>query len=505
MNGSVTIGIFSGGEKRKLVLSEGQTLFDVLSEAGYLDRAACGGRGKCGKCAVRAISPCAVSDDDRRHFSDKQLADGYRLACTVRPTEDMEIELGRADGGFYVPVNEGGAADDNKSDLGIAIDIGTTTVAVSLTDANGGIIKTFTSINPQRVFGGDVISRITASISGNGGKLKELICGCLCGGIRDVTTAVEDKSRIKRTVIACNTTMSHLLLGLPCDTLGVSPFTPVDISLMHKDFAGVFGERILDCEVTLLPGISTFVGSDIVSGMYYTDMDRSDKPVLFIDLGTNGELAIGDKERILATSTAAGPAFEGGNISCGTGSVEGAICGVGIDGDRPVIRTIGGAKPVGICGTGAVETVAALAENELIDETGLLCDDFFEEGYKLADGIYFTQKDVREMQLAKSAVRAGVETLLKRFGAEYKDIAAVYLAGGFGYRIDCAKAARIGMLPEELSDRITAVGNSSLYGAVRYIADRDEARIRRIVGMSDEIALSEDKYFNEQYIENMYF
>ena len=164
---------------------------------------------------------------------------------------------------------------------------------------------------------------------------------------------------------------------------------------------------------------------------------------LFIDLGTNGEMAIGRKGKFLVTSTAAGPAFEGGNISCGTGSVPGAICAVKIENGRASFETIGGAAPKGICGTGAVSVLAELLKAGLLDETGALDDDIFDDGFEIAPGVVFTQKDVREMQLAKSAVRAGLETLLLRYGATYADIKKLYVAGGFGYRIDREKAVDI--------------------------------------------------------------
>ena len=269
--------------------------------------------------------------------------------------------------------------------------------------------------------------------------------------------------------------------------------------------------RRVRAEVTLLPGISTYVGADISAGLLSCGFDRLEEPCILIDLGTNGEMAMGNKDRILVTSTAAGPAFEGGNISCGMGSVPGAICKVRIQDNGAEVATIGDKPPVGLCGTGVIETVCELLEQELIDETGMLEEDYFDDGYELArtpegEPIVFTQKDVREIQLAKSAVRAGVETLMRRYGVTPGEVCHVYLAGGFGYKIDLAKTIAIGMLPEEFAEKTAAVGNSSLGGAVEYLAGPEAGRrLTQIVERSTEIELSSDKDFNQFYTDYMFF
>jgi len=241
---------------------------------------------------------------------------------------------------------------------------------------------------------------------------------------------------------------------------------------------------------------------------------------LLIDLGTNGEMAIGNKEKILVTSTAAGPAFEGGNISCGVGSVSGAISDVVIDGDcvngdntgqGVSVTTIGDKLPVGLCGTGVIAMVAELLKNELVDETGLLDEDYFDDGFviaKDADGeqLVFTQKDVREMQLAKAAVRAGLETLLLRYGVDYDGVDKVYIAGGFGFKMDLDKAIAIGLLPEELKGKVEAVGNSSLAGAKEAVLVKTATEeMEHICKIAKEVGLSSDKNFNEFYMDAMMF
>ena len=305
--------------------------------------------------------------------------------------------------------------------------------------------------------------------------------------------------------------MGHLLLGFSCRTLGVVPFTPVDISLMKLPFSEVFGSDLLAAEVVMLPGVTTYVGADITAGMYAYDIASSERISFLIDLGTNGEMALGNKDKLLVTSTAAGPAFEGGNITWGCGSIRGAICAAEIKNEKAQVKTIGDGPPVGICGTGVVEITDALLREELLDETGVLDDDYFDDGFPVAETaggetIVFTQKDVREVQLAKAAVRAGLETLLLRYGITYDDVAHVYLAGGFGYRMDKKKAVGIGLLPAALEDRIEAVGNSSLRGVIRYLADPEgDDAVTGIAAKAEEVSLSADKAFNEFYMDAMMF
>lgn len=305
--------------------------------------------------------------------------------------------------------------------------------------------------------------------------------------------------------------MGHLLMGYDCDTLGVYPFTPVNIDFIEGSFQEILGNDLLDASTVLLPGISTYVGGDIVSGLLSLGFDSREQVCLLVDLGTNGEMALGNRDKIMVTSTAAGPAFEGGNISCGMGSVAGAICSVKIEDGTVSVKTIRDQAPVGLCGTGVVETVAELVKEEIVEDSGLLDEEYFEDGFLLAKDpegkeIVFTQQDVREIQLAKAAVRGGVETLLVRYGISYDDVHKVYLAGGFGYKLDTEKAIAIGMFPEEFQGKIEAIGNSSLAGAVEYLTEQDSReRIGKILSVSTEINLSADKDFNEFYMDSMFF
>jgi uncharacterized 2Fe-2S/4Fe-4S cluster protein (DUF4445 family) len=292
--------------------------------------------------------------------------------------------------------------------------------------------------------------------------------------------------------------------------LGEYPFTPVNIDLIEGTYKEILADDYLQASMRIVPGISTFVGGDITAGLFSCNVDQQEEYSLLIDLGTNGEMALGNKDKIIVTSTAAGPAFEGGNIEWGVGSLEGAIAGVKIVDGKAEVRTIGDKAPIGICGTGVIETVAELIKAELVDETGCLDDDYFDEGYPLAETengeeIVFTQQDVREVQLAKAAVRAGIETLFLRYGITKEQISHVYLAGGFGFKLDCQKAVEIGMIPAELAERIEAVGNSSLGGAIKcLLSEEGWMRVERIGKASEEINLSADKDFNQFYMDYMY-
>lgn len=499
--------------------TRGVSLLDAIRQQGISLRAECGGRGTCGKCRIKLLEgELDISSSDRAVFTSKELEEGYRLSCRAYPKEDCVIRMeGHSEKGFDVIASRPSEhlAHNRYADeeYAIAIDIGTTTLALSLIAMNSrAIMNTYTTVNRQRAYGADVISRMKASNEGKREQLRDSIRKDLLVGIREIiaTTGVLPE-QLRTIAIAANTTMLHLLMGYSCETLGRYPYTPVNISLSKLSFYDVFATRDYEAEVILLPGISTYVGADIVAGLLACKYDQAKRPCLFIDLGTNGEMAVGSKNGILVCSTAAGPAFEGGNITCGTGSIAGAISSIAIREGRVRYHTIQDKAPVGICGTGILELAYELLKIEWMDETGLLCEPYFEEGIEVAramDGkpITFLQKDIRELQLAKAAIRAGVEILLRKAGIPYDDIETVYLAGGFGYKMDVDKAVAIGLLPDKLSDRIKAVGNSSLEGAIDYLCyDKADHWMTQLLEISREIQLSEEEEFQELYIEHMNF
>ncbi len=506
--------------KGSVEVTKNCTIGELLSENGIYMPAQCGGRGVCGKCRIRVHNgSLPVTNADRNCLTDAEIEDGIRLACMAEVTPDeneLQIELLWQDEENIHALGDESVGKkqtvaDPQHDFGIAIDIGSTTLALSLVDITlRSAIGTFTAINHQRSFGADVVSRIQASNDGHGEELQRIIRDDLNRGIDElVQKYAVPKEKIRRITVAGNTTMQHLLMGYSCETLGVFPFEAV--SLKQEDFPAerVFNRTDLGtAAVTMLPGVTTYVGADIVSGMYACGVFDSEKPVLLVDLGTNGEMAVGNKDRILVTSTAAGPAFEGGNISCGTGSIAGAVCSVEIDkySKRPKVKTIDNAKPVGICGTGVIETAAELLMAGIMDDTGMLEEEWFDEGYELSPGISFTESDIRELQLAKSAVRAGMEVLIKRYGIKMEELETVYIAGGFGFFLNMIKAAYIGLIPVEILPMVKPAGNTSLKGAVMALTEDRAGRVMSAIAeKAEEISLASDPMFNDLYLEQMMF
>ncbi len=386
-------------------------------------------------------------------------------------------------------------------DSAVCIDIGTTTLAFELVTVDG-TVKSYKSVNPQRRFGQDVLSRIEAANRGRLEELKNAISYAILKGFHEVSAEYGD---VNKVVIAGNTTMIHLLMGYSCETLGEYPFKSEHLNTIKTTFDKVVGNgNAPHTDTVIYGGISAFVGGDITSGLYMCDFDLSNKVNMFIDLGTNGEMAIGNSGKIIVSSTAAGPAFEGGRISCGVGSVDGAVCGIDLKSGR--IKTIGDKKPVGLCGTGIIELVSELLDEKVIDSTGLLSGEYFENGYKAAENVVFTQSDIRQVQMAKSAVRAGIEVLADEYGIKLGDIDTVYLAGGFGYGLSVEKACNMGILPREFLGKTKVLGNSSLGGCVKYCSQKDgDERVKYIKSIASEISLGNNEKFNRLYIEYMNF
>lgn len=517
----IRITVLEEEKQYQILCEEKKSIMQALLLANAEISALCGGKGICGKCKIKFFKgKTEPSDKDRKTFSEKELEDGYRLACTAYPRETAVIQLYMQKEQKIKVVAEteekpyNGTAYRKDSDFGIAVDIGTTTIAMQLLEkSKKESISAYTGLNPQRSYGADVMSRIDAANHGWGEQLQKKIEEALEVGFSELIGKADIlKEKVEEIIISGNTTMIHLLLGYSCETLGVAPFIPVNTGAVRTDSEKLFPNSGLKCSVKIIPGFSAFVGGDITAGLYYCQMQKKEGTNLFIDLGTNGEMAIGNREKILVTSVAAGPAFEGGNISCGIGSVPGAICKVDMKGRKiESLETIDGKEPLGICGSGVLEAVFELVKEAIIDETGLLEEPYFDNGFLLDEQrgknpIVINQKDIREIQLAKSAVRAGIEVLLKRFGSTYKDIENVYLSGGFGYYVNVEKAIGIGMLPRELSRKIKPVGNTALAGAKKLLFQNAEwKKLRKLTDMVQEINLGGDKEFQEFYMEYLYF
>lgn len=490
-------------EDTRIVTEPGETAADALRRAGYSIPYVCGGKGRCKGCMVFAdgvwqqacqmypkgdVTITAFGWEEAR----KMQADAS--AAAQRRDKQMQIVGGspREDCDKMAVPEEGSAI--------LAVDLGTTTIAAALVDADTGeMLDSCCCINSQRQYGADVLSRMREAAAGAADALRihaETDIGSLYGQMRQKWK----QRRITHIYAAGNTAMEHLLLGESCEKLGRAPFIPV--SLRERS------TRLGEIPLTVLPGASAFVGADIAAGLLACGFDSISRPVLFVDLGTNGEMALGMPQGILATSAPAGPAFEGGNISCGMASVPGAVSKVRLIRGRSIVKTIGDKTAAGICGTGVMELVSELLDNGFLDGGGRLSEPYAEKGYPVsADGkLLFTQQDIRELQMAKAAIRSGVELLLKKAQMEASEIGTVYLAGGFGYYLDVRKAVRIGLLPEELARCTEAVGNTSLKGCISYGYDPSaRERMKSILSSVRVINLAEEPEFEETYIAQIAF
>ena len=505
----------------RLTCPGGCRVHDYIQSQGTALAMPCGGKGMCGKCRVRVVrGRLPVTPEDKRIFSEAQLAQGWRLACKAVTREAVEIVVPvQEQQGFSALAAE--AADEGAlslaadHDYGLAVDIGTTTLAAALVDCTDGkILATATAVNSQRSFGADVVSRIGAACHGKGKALQKAVR-------RDLTRLMKQllkdhpgtAARCRQMAIAANTTMLHLLMGWPCDGLGDWPFHPVSLGGKTYRAQEVLGPQspLADATVTLLPGMSTYVGADITAGIWQCGLASSDDVSLFVDLGTNGEMVLGNKDQRFIASAPAGPALEGGKLTWGTGSVPGAICGVRIERGRAKVRTIDHAVPVGICGTGILEAMAGLVREGLVDETGKLVEPYFHKGFPLASTLDYqritlSQQDIREIQMAKSTIRAGIESLIERSGISRQRVHQVFLAGGFGYYLDPQKAAVIGLLPADLAERTTAVGNTSLKGAIGLLTGAVTLEeLQAIAAGAEEIVLGNDEAFQRLYIDYLNF
>jgi len=425
--------------------------------------------------------------------------------------------------------------DTSLRHFGIAVDVGTTTVVaylVSLT--RGEVIDTVSGLNKQKSFGGDVISRIEYVMREDGGLAA--IQGRIRSQIEDMGRELLQKNQleaidISAMAVAGNTTMMHLFTGLSPAAIASAPFIPVSLDEEIVP-AAELGFETLGCPILLLPSLSGYVGADISAGIVASGILEREKLNLLVDFGTNGEIVLGNRERLFTCSTAAGPAFEGAHISRGMGGVAGAINSVYLEEGELFCTTIGGKPARGICGSGIFDIAALLIATGAADYTGRILtpeeaelpaagqllkyyvEEKGEPAIRLAaeeeaaggEEILFTQRDLREVQLAKAAIAAGIESLLHAADISYGDVEKIYIAGGFGNYIDTHSAVHLGLFPRERLDSIESIGNSAGKGAVlSLLSKRVSDELEQIPGKSRYIELSSDAYFQSAYIEQMYF
>ena len=451
-------------------------LKDVLQEQGVTFAHPCGGRGVCLKCAVEARG--AVSPPD-----DLEEKSGVRLSCRMRLLGNCDVTLHEGSGfSRRADLREAG------SDLLLAADIGTTTLDIKLFDGETGEpVAERSSLNPQVSFAADVIGRVTAALEGKGGELRNRLLETLGGMIAGFPP-------VRRAVITGNTVMLYLLTGRNPKALAFAPF--------EADCLFGFTEELLGFLAYLPRCTGAFTGADLTCAVLSSGMTERADTSLLCDVGTNGELALWHRGTLYVASTAVGPAFEGAGISCGMGGVPGAIDKVWAANNALDYHVLGGGTPAGICGSGLIDAVAALLRLRILDSSGALDGD----SVKFVERVALTRQDIRQVQLAKAAVAAGIETLLHTAGVSSADVHTLYIAGGFGSHLDVRSAAAIGLIPRLLAPRAVVLGNAALSGACDLLLRESlRATSDRIALSAAPVQLSGHPFFAGKFLEHMNF
>lgn len=456
------------GDKAFLA-EDGELLSRVLQKNGLAMAHVCGGVGLCGKCRL--------------------LVDGKEeLSCQYAVRGDISVTLPKEDSiRSQSDIFQSLALTEHMC---YALDIGTTTLALALVSLDEKkVVRVITRNNPQRAFGADIMSRISFCQTHEQTELHAPLVATIQEMIADLGI-----SEPLSLFTSGNLTMLHLFLNEDCRGIGTAPYTPVFLE----------GKKIPSfikgaSEIHVLPSIHSFVGADIVAGMYRVGMPSGNKYRLLVDLGTNAEIALFSSKKVLCAAAAAGPCFEGAGIFCGMSATEGAICAVSLEKGLLKYETIGNDVPSGICGTGLIDIVAMLLKMGLIDQSGYLED----EVYPLTENVYLSAEDVRQLQLAKSAVCSAILALLRIATVSFDDIETLYLSGGFSGKINVQSAATIGLLPRELANKAVSVGNSSLLGTVKYAQERGD--LSPFLRNASYIDLAQTPDFSELFIRNMMF
>jgi uncharacterized 2Fe-2S/4Fe-4S cluster protein (DUF4445 family) len=479
----------------------GENLLDIFSQHGVEIFAPCGGKGTCGKCRVWT----------RDH--------GTVFACQTTVTKDDEIVLPSAleasilefqhNQSYKYQVNPGPSTQLSESPFGLAVDIGTTTIVMYFFDfRKESLVHISSMLNPQQNYGADVISRINHCIQHEDG-LKTLHRELIQAMNQQIRIFLSENDLIEIDIVKVsftgNTTMLHFLLEEDPGPIAFAPYEPRFTAEQHRKGVdlGLASHEL--AFVKVLPSISGYVGADIVAGLAALKPEDKIKTYLYIDLGTNGELVLVTTEKLLCCATAAGPAFEASNISCGMPAVTGAISGYSETG----YQTIANALPLGLCGSGLMDVISVLLDAGHISPTGEMEEDFIlapaaESGS--GEHVLLTPADVRELQLAKAAVTAGINILLKFAGIETRSVEAVYLAGGFGNYIKKESAIRTGLLDDSFREKIIPIGNASGTGALTALKSEDfDSRVNGLIEKMEYIELSSDPDFVTEYAMNMSF
>lgn len=516
-------------DEKEISIHAGATLVEAAGLAGIILNTACGERGICGKCAV-------TLEPDSREV----------LACQYHVQSDLTVTIGRrsrffqqkilaegiaAPGGAEPDIYKKYRQTDTNTVLGLAVDIGTTTVVVKLIDmVTGSLFATESALNPQTRFGDDVISRISYASTGDRlAELQKAIIDCLNDLVDKLckkTTA--DSSQIYEASIVGNTTMNHIFLKLPIAQLGQAPYNAYSLDARDLSPSELPLKINPEGNIHTIENIAGFVGADTVAVALAAGADSVENMTLVVDIGTNGEIVLGTKDKLCAASCAAGPAFEGARITCGSRAIEGAIEAVVVNADDIDVDAIGDSPPHSICGSGLIDAVACLLDLGIIDHTGRFADPeklnslppkilnrlterqgqptFILDQSAGENPVFLSQRDIREVQLAKAAIRAGIKLLQKKLDLADTDIQQVFLAGAFGNYIRKESALRIGLLPNVPIERIHSVGNAASSGAqLALISSKFRRAAKQLARQIEYIEIAHEPDFQNTFADSMLF
>jgi len=446
-----------------------------------------------------------VTAAERARLSAEELSGGWRLACQCSVEGDLVIELRQWDAAILA--DETPFAFEPRPGAGVAVDVGTTTVVAQLLDLQRGcVLAVRTALNSQGRYGADVMSRVEFALSPDGlGELQRLIRRQIGSLISQLLLAARVPAHdVRDAVLVGNTVMHHLFSGIDVEPLSHFPFDPSRTGIEVFSAGELNWELPSEVLIRFLPCLGGFVGSDILAGLLATRMAESEDLIALIDLGTNGEIVLGNREEILCASTAAGPAFEGARISMGMRASAGAISQVAIKDGRLECHVLGSIEAKGICGSGLVDAVAAGLDLGIISPSGRFADPAHLDEWILRPPVTLTQADVRELQLAKAAIASGFQLLRERWGGA--DPVRLYLAGAFGNYVNRSSAHRIGLLSYS-PEIVQPAGNTALLGAklALFRSDGEDGSYQDLRRRVEHISLSADPRFQDAFVQELSF
>jgi uncharacterized 2Fe-2S/4Fe-4S cluster protein (DUF4445 family) len=514
-----TVTVIYGEEQKVVEVSTGTLAGEAVASTGLPLEQPCAGRGTCGKCKVLLEGGGLPPDEiEAENLTAGELAVGNRLACRARIDTDTQLTLAPV----VVYSNKIFRAGnrhrrDKQVPLGLAIDLGSTTVAAFLTMLdNGEVVAGGASLNQQGVYGADVISRLAAATDNpvHAERMHKLTLASINQAIDSLNLPRQVLARIERVTIVCNPAMHHLLAQLPLETLAVIPFQPYQTTSVRNAAGLLDGIVPAQAQVMLPPLIGGFVGSDALACLAHFDFDRASGPMAAVDLGTNGEVMVTDGTQILTASTAAGPAFEGVNISCGSRAIDGAIVDVQLEANDLVFTTIANEPPVGVTGSGLLSLTHQLVTAGVIETNGRILPEPPSLSEKIyihprgaryvmltADGqLALKQWDVRELQKAKGAIRAALDMLLQELDLKPIDLERVYLTGSFGGQLNLEAVLGVGLIPPVRPEVVEPVANGAGLGAASFLSDEGFARAEQLAADTQQIDLELLPGFSDKYV-----